>query len=118
MTEATLEEYPPVPAGKIRLAEPGSGVPMAPRTVLAESNGYTITAVGRGFELAGACLRFTERKYVVGAWIRDAFHGRSFSDEEPARAYFADRVAERQAFERDTAATQAMVAAMELDGLL
>lgn len=79
--EPTLEEWPLVPAGKVRLAEPGDPVPMARKTLLeTRGSGHTLTEVSRGFEIAGSALRWTERKYVVGRWICDAFHGRSFRE--------------------------------------
>ena len=90
---ASVVDWPEVPEGKVRLAEYGSGVPMAPRTLLAQveydGRTYGLTEVGRGFEIAGSCLRFTERKYVVGFWDQ-AFHGRSFREESAARAWLVE----------------------------
>lgn len=93
--EASTDEYPPVPEGKVRLSESGD-VPTSPRTVLrvVARNGkpdYYMTRVGRGFVLAGSCLRFTEAHFLVGFVdpVHGTSHGRSFRGYNDAVAYLA-----------------------------
>lgn len=98
---ASREAMPPVPEGKVRIAEYGSYDPAldADRTVLAQAvgalHGYPVVELAhetRGFVPAGSQARWQEARWSVLYTVYDGgIHGRNFAedDEAGARAYFA-----------------------------
>jgi len=133
MTEYTRDTMPPVPEGKVRLAQ--GRIPdglHADRTIIAQAPAaihgcptVTIAYETRGYVSAGSCARWQEAQWAVTYCLSDnTTHGRRFveSDETGARAYYArltdsqsvsairQRAAQRDDERRDAEARAALVA--------
>lgn len=101
MSNPTRDAVPPVPAGKVMVAVPGSydRALNAEVTVVASAVGcmhgfptVRLEYSTRGFEIAGSMMRWTEARWSVLWTAQDGgIHGRNFaeSNEAGARAYFA-----------------------------
>ena len=107
MTEYTRDTMPPVPEGKVRLAQ--GRIPdglHADRTIIDQAPAaihglptVTFAHETRGYVNAGSCARWQEAQWAVTYCLPDnTAHGRQFleSDESGAREYFA-RLTDSQA---------------------
>jgi len=136
MTEYTRDTMPPVPEGKVRLAQGRTPEGLdADRTIVAQApaalHGCPIVTIAhetRGYVSAGSCARWQEAQWAVTYCLSDnTTHGQRFleSDETGARAYFA-RLTDSQAVsairqraaqcddERREAETRAALVAVEV----